>query len=250
MFLTGSDNVFAVVTGGNRGIGLAVVKRLVSCGYYCLVAARSETEEIKSLAQDGKAEFFACDISDKASREALKIRLEQEEKIDLLVNCAGVAPKVRRDMLEISEEDFDYVLDINQKGTFFVSQIAANIMKNQHSGRIVFISSLSSYTASVERAEYCISKASISMYTKLFAARLAEYGISVFEVSPGIIETDMTKCVKGKYEALIDGGLTPVKRMGQPDDVAAAVEAAASGKLDFCTGTVINADGGFSVRRL
>lgn len=242
--------MFAVVTGGSRGIGLAVVKRLVSCGYKCLVAARSESEEIRLLAEEEKAEFIACDISDKSSREMLKARLEQEEKIDLLVNCAGVAPKVRRDMLEISEEDFDYVLDINQKGTFFVSQIAANIMKNQFSGRIVFISSLSSYTASVERAEYCISKASISMFTKLFAARLAEYGISVFEVSPGIIETDMTKCVKGKYETLIDGGLTPVKRMGQPDDVALAVETAASGKLDFCTGTVINADGGFSVRRL
>ena len=242
--------MFAVVTGGNRGIGLAIVKRLVLAGYKCLVAARSETDEVRSLVNEGKAEFVACDISDKASREALKARMEKEEKIDLLVNCAGVAPKVRRDMLEISEDDFDYVLDINQKGTFFVSQAAANIMKEQKSGRIVFISSLSSYTASVERAEYCISKASIAMYTKLFAARMAEYGVSVFEVSPGIIETDMTKCVKGKYDALIDGGLTPIKRMGQPDDVAAAVEAAASGRLDFCTGTVINADGGFSVRRL
>lgn len=242
--------MFAVVTGGSRGIGLAVVQRLVGCGYRCLVAARSKTEEISELEKAGKVDFITCDISDKASREALKNRLQQEEKTDLLVNCAGVAPKIRRDMLEISEEDFDYVLDINQKGTFFVSQAVANIMKEQQSGRIVFISSLSSYTASVERAEYCISKASISMFTKLFAARLAEYGISVFEVSPGIIETDMTKCVKGKYENLIGGGLTPVKRMGQPDDVAAAVEAAASGMLDFCTGTVINADGGFSVRRL
>ncbi len=242
--------MFAVVTGGSRGIGLAIVKRLVACGYKCLVAARTETDEIQSLAEKGKAEFLACDIADKVSREKLKARLEQEEKVDLLVNCAGVAPKVRKDMLEISEDDFDDVLDVNQKGTFFVSQIVANIMKNQRKGRIVFISSLSSYTASVERAEYCISKASISMYTKLFAARLAEYGISVFEVSPGIIETDMTACVKGKYEALIDGGLTPIKRLGQPDDVAAAVETAASGKLDFCTGTVIHADGGFSVRRL
>jgi len=242
--------MYAVVTGGNRGIGLAVVRRLVDCGYKCLVAARSETDEVKKLVAAGNAEFISCDISDKESREALKEKMEQADSIDLIVNCAGVAPKIRRDMLEISEEDFDYVLDINQKGTFFVSQAAANIMKNQMSGRIVFISSLSSYTASVERAEYCISKASISMYTKLFAARLAEYGISVFEVSPGIIETDMTKCVKGKYEALIGNGLTPIQRMGQPDDVAAAVEAAASGKLDFCTGTVINADGGFSVRRL
>ena len=242
--------MFAVVTGGSRGIGLAVVKRLIDCGYKCLVAARSETDEIKALAAEGKAEFIKCDISDKADRENLKARMEKENAVDLLVNCAGVAPKIRKDMLEITEEDFDYVLNINQKGTFFVSQAAANIMKNQGFGRIVFISSVSSYTASTERAEYCISKASISMFTKLYAARLAEYGVSVFEVSPGIIETDMTKVVKGKYEKLIDGGLTPIKRMGQPDDVAAAVEAAASGKLDFCTGTVLNADGGFSVRRL
>lgn len=242
--------MFAVVTGGNRGIGLATVKSLVSCGYKCLVAARSETDELNALVKDGKAEFISCDISDKADREKLKSRLEKEKNVDLLVNCAGVAPKVRTDMLLINEDDFDYVLNINQKGTFFVSQTVANIMKKQKSGRIVFISSLSSYTASVERAEYCISKASISMYTKLFASRMAEYGVSVFEVSPGVIETDMTKCVKGKYEELIDNGLTPVKRMGQPDDVATAVECAASGKLDFCTGTVINADGGFSVRRL
>lgn len=242
--------MFAVVTGGSRGIGLAVVKRLIDSGYKCLVAARSETDEIKVLAAEGKAEFIKCDISDKADRENLRARMEKEKTVDLLVNCAGVAPKIRKDMLEITEEDFDYVLNINQKGTFFISQAAANIMKNQGFGRIVFISSVSSYTASTERAEYCISKASISMFTKLYAARLAEYGVSVFEVSPGIIETDMTKVVKGKYEKLIDSGLTPIKRMGQPEDVAAAVEAAASGKLDFCTGTVLNADGGFSVRRL
>ena len=242
--------MFAVVTGGSRGIGLAVVKRLIESGYKCLVAARSETDEIKALAAEGKAEFIKCDISDKADRENLRTRMEKEKTVDLLVNCAGVAPKIRKDMLEITEEDIDYVLNINQKGTFFISQAAANIMKNQGFGRSVFIRSVSSYTASTERAEYCISKASISMFTKLYAARLAEYGVSVFEVSPGIIETDMTKVVKGKYEKLIDGGLTPIKRMGQPDDVAAAVEAAASGKLDFCTGTVLNADGGFSVRRL
>lgn len=242
--------MFAVVTGGNRGIGLAIVKRLVSSGYKCLVVARSETDEIKELINIGKADFFACDISDSVARDKLRSELEKQEKIDLLVNCAGVAPKIRKDMLEITEEEFDYVLNINQKGTFFVSQSVANIMKKQQDGRIVFISSLSSYTASVERAQYCVSKASISMYTRLFAARMAEYGVGVFEISPGIIETDMTKCVKEKYETLIDGGLTPIKRMGQPDDVASAVEAAASGKLDFCTGTVINADGGFSVRRL
>ena len=242
--------MYAVVTGGNRGIGLATVKKLTESGYRCLIAARSLTDEVRSLVEGNKADFIPCDISDKGARAELKNRIDKIEKIDLLVNCAGVAPKVRKDMLTISEEDFDYVLNINQKGTFFISQIVANKMAQQKSGRIVFISSVSSYTASVERAEYCISKASISMFTKLFAARLAEFGIGVFEVSPGIIETDMTKCVKEKYERLIDSGLTPIKRMGQPEDVAAAVDAIAAGGLDFCTGSVINADGGFSVRRL
>lgn len=242
--------MFAVVTGGSRGIGLAVVKELVSQGYKCLIVARKTTEEAERLEAEGKAEFLACDIGSAECRAELKSRIEKEGKIDILVNCAGVAPRVRRDMLEISEEEFDFVLDINQKGTFFVSQIAANVMKEQKSGRIVFISSLSSYTASPERAQYCVSKASISMYTKLFAARMAEYGVSVFEVSPGIIETDMTACVKEKYDRLIEGGLTPINRIGQPEDVAKAVGCAASGALDFCTGTVIQADGGFSVRRL
>lgn len=250
MFWEKSDNMYAVVTGGSRGIGFGIVKSLTALGYRCLIAARSLSDEAKALIESGKADYLPCDISDEKSRESLKEYLSELESVDLLVNCAGVAPKIRRDMLEITPDDFDYVLNINQKGTFFVSQLVANIMKNQGKGRIVFISSISSYTASVERAEYCISKASISMYTKLFAARLAEYGIGVFEVSPGVIETDMTKCVKGKYEALIDGGLTPIKRMGQPEDIAKAVEAVALGNLDFCTGTVIQADGGFSVRRL
>lgn len=240
----------AVVTGGTRGIGLAVVKKLIECGYYCIAVSRKETDGIKALCDEGKAEFFACDIGSASDRQALSAFLSEKGTVDLLVNCAGVAPKVRHDMLEMTEEEFDYVLNINQKGTFFVSQTAANIMKNQRSGRIVFISSLSSYTASPERAQYCISKASISMYTKLFAARMAEYGVSVFEVSPGIIETDMTACVKEKYDRLISEGLTPVDRIGQPEDVALAVSAVAEGKLDFCTGTVIQADGGFSVRRL
>lgn len=242
--------MLAVVTGGTRGIGLATVKKLVEDGYYCIAVSRKETDEIKMLSSDGKAEFFACDIGDSESRQKLADYLNSKGKIDLLVNCAGVAPKVRHDMLEMTEEEFDYVLGINQKGTFFVSQTVANIMKKQMCGRIVFISSLSSYTASPERAQYCISKSSISMFTKLFAARMAEYNVSVFEISPGIIETDMTSCVKEKYEGLIAEGLTPIGRMGQPEDVADAVSALADGKLDFCTGTVIQADGGFSVRRL
>ncbi len=242
--------MLAVVTGGSRGIGLAIVKELISNGYKCIVASRKSTDVLNELVASGKAEFIECDISSKESRENLTARLEAVGKVDMLVNCAGVAPKVRKDMLEITEKEFDYVLDINQKGTFFISQSVANIMKKTNSGRIVFISSISSYTASPERAQYCISKASISMFTKLFAARMAEYGVSVFEVSPGIIETDMTACVKEKYDNLIAGGLTPINRIGQPEDVAKAVGSISGGSLDFCTGTVIQADGGFSIRRL
>lgn len=242
--------MLAVVTGGSRGIGLAIVRELINNGYKCIVASRKSTDALNELVSLGKAEFIECDISSKESREKLASHLDETGKVDMLVNCAGVAPKVRRDMLEITEEEFDYVLDINQKGTFFVSQAVANIMKKTNSGRIVFISSLSSYTASPERAQYCVSKASISMYTKLFAARMAEYGVSVFEVSPGIIETDMTACVKEKYDNLIADGLTPINRIGQPEDVAKAVGSISTGSLDFCTGTVIQADGGFSVRRL
>lgn len=242
--------MIAVVTGGTRGIGLAVVKKLVADGYYCIAVSRNETPEIAELREKGLADFYSCDIGNTDDRAGLAEHLEKLKDIDLLANCAGVAPKVRHDMLDMTEEEFDYVLGINQKGTFFVSQNVANIMKENRAGRIIFISSLSSYTASPERAQYCISKASISMYTKLFAARMAEFGVSVFEVSPGIIETDMTACVKEKYDRLIADGLTPVGRIGQPEDVALAVSALASGSFDFCTGTVVNADGGFSVRRL
>lgn len=243
-------NKTALITGGSRGIGLAVVKAILNENYDCIIVSRNISDEVVELEKSGHVSFIKADISSSVDRELIKHKIFSLEKLDLLVNCAGVAPKVRKDMLEITEEDFDFVLDINQKGTFFISQAAATKMIQQNSGRIVFITSLSSYTASVERAEYCISKASISMFTKLFAARLAECGVYVFEVSPGIIETDMTKCVKEKYDKLISDGITPVRRMGQPEDVARAVLCCASGNLDFCTGSVINVDGGFSVRRL
>ena len=175
---------------------------------------------------------------------------EKFGKLDLLVNNAGVAPKERKDILELLPEDFDYVADINLRGTFFVTQKFVPLLKENGNSRIVNVSSMSAYTASVNRGEYCISKAGISMITKLFAARLAEYGISVLEIRPGIIETEMTSKVKEKYEKMIDGGLTPIKRMGQPEDIAKCVVSIAKGNFDFCTGTVIDCDGGFNVRCL
>ena len=243
----------AVVTGGSRGIGKAIAEELLKIGYSVVITARNKSGEAEELEKeyDGKVFFVPCDISKDEDRKNLFSFVDGTfSKLDLLVNNAGVAPRERNDILEITPEDFDYLTDINLKGTFFVTQgLAPLLMKNEKS-RIVNISSMSAYTASVNRGEYCISKAGIGMITKLFAARLAEYGVSVIEIRPGIIETDMTSKVKEKYEKLIAEGITPIKRMGQPLDVAKCVASVAEGNFDFCTGTVIDCDGGFNVRRL
>ena len=243
----------AVVTGGSRGIGKAIAEELLRKKYTVIVTARSkgtETDELEKLYSD-RFLFLPCDISDSDSRKNLACFIDDNfGSLDLLVNNAGVAPRERKDILEITPEDFDFLMDINLKGTFFVTQELTPLLIKNEKSRIVNISSMSAYTASVNRGEYCISKAGISMITKLFAARLAEYGVSVIEIRPGIIETDMTSKVKGKYEKLIAEGITPIKRMGQPLDVAKCVASVAEGNFDFCTGTVIDCDGGFNVRRL
>lgn len=242
----------AVITGGSRGIGKGIAEELLKDGFEVLLTSRNENGvgELREK-YPGKVHFFACDISDTQSVDNLVAYAEEKfGKIDLLVNNAGVAPKERKDILDITPDDFDFVLDINLKGTFFVTQKFVPLLRKNEKSRIVNISSMSSYTASVNRGEYCISKAGISMITKLFAVRLAEYGISVIEIRPGIIETDMTSKVKEKYEKLISEGITPIKRMGQPEDIGKCVSAVAKGNFDFCTGTVIDCDGGFSVRSL
>ncbi len=243
----------AVITGGTRGIGKAIAETLLAKGFDVIISSRSNSAQPDGLCTSypDKAFFFACDISKESDIEALvAFAKEKFGKVDLLVNNAGVAPKERKDILEITPEDFDYVADINLKGTFFVTQKFTPLLAECKGARIVNVASVSSYTASVNRGEYCIAKAGISMVTKLFAARLAEYGISVIEIRPGIIETDMTAKVKEKYEKLISEGITPIKRMGQPEDVAKCVAAVADGSFDFCTGTVIDCDGGFNVRCL
>ncbi len=243
----------AVITGGSRGIGLGIAKELLQEGFTVFISARSESEEIVKLCEKygDKVNFVPCDISDIGDIEKLVSFVnEKTDKIDLLVNNAGVAPKERKDILEITPEDFGFVTDINLRGTFFVTQKFIPLLRENGTSRIVNISSMSAYTASVNRGEYCISKAGISMITKLFAARLAEYGISVIEIRPGIIETDMTAKVKEKYEKMIENGITPIKRMGKPEDVAKCVSSIAKGCFDFCTGTVIDCDGGFNVRCL
>jgi len=254
----------AIVTGSRRGIGLGIIKALGRKGFFTVVSDIAETVEVQpTLDELGSLnlefDYIKCDILKAQDRKSLfeKI-LDGYGRLDVLVNNAGVAPLERLDILETTEESFDRVLGINLKSTFFMCQSAANIMINlkekkeipDYGPRIVNISSISSYTSSISRGEYCISKAGISMTTQLFADRLAEFSIPVFEVRPGIIVTDMTVEVKEIYEKLIAEGLTPIRRIGYPEDVADCVMAACSGLLDFGTGQVLNADGGFHIRRL
>ena len=247
------NDMVAVVTGGSRGIGRAIAEELLKKDYDVIITSRKKSDEVTELQNTyiNKVHFLSCDISVDEDRKKLASFVgEKFKKLDLLVNNAGCAPRERKDILEITPDDFDYLTDINLKGTFFITQALTPLLITNGKSRIVNISSMSAYTASVNRGEYCISKAGISMTTKLFAARLAEYGVSVIEIRPGIIETDMTSKVKEKYEKLISEGITPIKRMGQPSDVAKCVSAVADGNFDFCTGTVIDCDGGFSVRCL
>ena len=238
----------AAVTGSTRGIGLAIADALTRAGY---LVVRSGTRPM-----DG-ADYIPCDISLVQDRERFFEEIYRRYgRLDVLVNNAGVAPLERLDILETTQESFRRVLDINLGGTFFMCQLAANhIIARQGAPedcppRIINISSISAYASSTSRGEYCISKAGVSMVTQLFADRLAAHGIPVFEVRPGIILTDMTRPVQEKYERMIAGGLTPIRRFGRPEDVADCVLALCSGRLDFATGQVLDADGGFHMRRL
>ncbi|MBQ4051508.1 MAG: 3-ketoacyl-ACP reductase [Oscillospiraceae bacterium] len=252
----------AIVTGSRRGIGLGIAKELLKNGYAVLLCATAEKEAVTDLMEElnrlGEADYIRCDISVPEDRRKLIAAADEKwGRLDVLVNNAGVACAVRLDVLETTEESFERLMRINLEGTFFMCQLGANKMIEMkkrgladYTPRIINISSISAYTSSVSRGEYCISKAGISMTTQLFADRLAEEGIPVFEVRPGIILTDMTAVVKDKYEKLISEGITPIRRFGQPEDVAKCVLAACSGMLDFGTGTVLNADGGFHIQRL
>ena len=245
-----------IVSGCARGIGEAVTRLLLDNGYRVTGMSRTDAETVTQKFNSENFRYFKGDLADSDDRTALvKFALDSFGQIDGLVNVAGVAPKVRADLLEMTEESYDFVMDINTKGTLFLTQAVANEMKNNTPenglrGHICNISSLSAYTSSQNRGEYCVSKAGVSMITKLFADRLAEYGIPVNEIRPGIIATDMTEGVKGKYDALIDGGLLPIKRWGTPEDIAAAVLSILSGGLPYMTGQSIDIDGGFHLRRL
>ena len=241
----------ALVTGVAGGIGFATAEKLLSEGM-AVVGMDVLPEMPRAL--EGDFVYFSGNLADANSRENyVKFALDTYGRIDVLVNVAGVAPRVRADILEMTEESYDFVMNINTKGTLFLTQLVANQMKNnegENKGYIVNISSMSGYTSSTSRGEYCISKAGVTMITKLFADRLAEYGILVNEIRPGIIATGMTDKVKAKYDALIDGGLLPIKRWGQPSDIANAVYALCSGNLPYVTGQSVDVDGGFHIRRL
>ncbi len=248
----------AIVTGGTRGIGFGIVKKLYSEGFKVIALSRNNTKEIEDLNKEsnGDVDFKSLDISDlKSINSIVKSITEEHGRIDVLVNNAGVAPRERNNILEMTPESYDFVMDINLKGTFFMTQAVANAMidqeKTEFPSKIVNVSSMSAYTSSTNRGEYCISKAGISMVTTLFADRLAEEGIMVYEVRPGIIKTDMTSTVESKYDTLIkEEGILPIRRWGKPEDIANVVNLLCSPEMTYSTGDVINVDGGFHIRRL
>lgn len=240
----------AIVTGILGGIGKASALRLCQSGYAVVGMSRTDSPDLSDF--DGyDITYVKGDISDADSREKLVKTASERGELSVLVNVAGVAPKVRRDILEITEESYDFVMGINTKGTLFLTQLVAKeMLRHGKGGSIVNISSCSAYTSSVSRGEYCVSKAGLSMITKLFADRLASEGITVNEICPGIIDTAMTAPVKEKYDKLISDGLVPLGRWGQPDDVAKAVLALCDGTFGYTTGQSFIIDGGMHIRRL
>jgi 3-oxoacyl-[acyl-carrier protein] reductase len=243
-------NPTAIVTGASRGIGRAIATELAKT-HQVIATYRGRQDAAESLKAETGCEIFQCDIGSRADREALiAFAREKFPKLDLLVNNAGMAPRERRDLLDATEESFDELISTNLKGPHFLTQSAARWMTEHNDGRIVFVTSISSYTASVNRGEYCVSKAALSMTVALYAQRLAECGIKVFEIRPGIIRTDMIAKVEKVYDDKIAAGLLPQRRMGEGSDVANAVRAIASGLLDYSTGQILNVDGGFSLRSL
>ncbi len=252
----------ALITGASRGIGRGIAAQVAGVGYDVVVNYAGNREaalETKALVEQAGRRAEVCQANVARQEDAGRLvgfAVETFGRIDLLVNNAGIAPRVRADLLEATPESFDEVLATNLRGPYFLTQTVAHRMVEMirggiiPAGRIVNVSSISAYTSSPSRGEYCVSKAGIHMMTKLFADRLAEHGITVNEVQPGIIETDMTGPVRAKYDKLIGEGLTPIRRWGKPEDVGRAVAAIAAGYFDFTTGAAIPVDGGFHLRRL
>ena len=258
------DNPVALITGGSRGIGRAISLELARAGYAILVNFNENLEAAEETRQAIETigvpvDINQSDITARSHRDLLvEFTMQRFGRIDMLVNNAGIAPLERKDILETEEESFDRVLNANLRAPYFLTQRVAremmNLISNERIERaaIVNISSLRSYTAAANYGEYCISKAGLSMVTKLFAVRLAAQGINVYEISPGIIETDMTakESVRNYYNAKIAAGLTPINRWGKPEEVALAVAAIAKGQFPFSTGAVFHVDGGWHLREL
>lgn len=247
-----------LVTGGQQGIGLGIAQALASQGFRLAIASRSGPEEtsvreaLTALGPD--ARYYRHDLSDLAAIPEFLDRIEAEQgALGALIQNAGVAAKVRGDMLDITPENFDWIMGINLRGAFFLAQAVAKRMlatQSPHYRSITFVTSVSAQMASPERADYCISKAAAGMAAQTLALRLAPHGIGVFELRPGIIETGMTAGVKDKYTTRIEGGLVPMGRWGQPSDIGQAVIPLVSGQMAFATGAVIPVDGGLSIERL
>jgi 3-oxoacyl-[acyl-carrier protein] reductase len=255
----------SLVTGAGRGIGRGVAIELAKLGHAVVInyaGNAGAAEECLRLVREAGGDGITAraDVSVSTDRERLvQETLDAYGRIDLLVNNAGVAPSVRADLLEASEESFDRLININLKGPYFLTQLVARRMIEQAQRgdvkafglpRIVTITSVSAYAASINRGDYCVAKAGLAMMTALYAARLAEYGVNVYELRPGVIATDMTEGVKEKYDRMIEQGAWPIRRWGQPEDIGRAVAAIARGDFPYSTGEVINIDGGFHLRTL
>jgi 3-oxoacyl-[acyl-carrier protein] reductase len=258
-----NEKKVALVTGGSRGIGLGIAAALAKSGFDLAINGRREAEDVEEAldhlkSAGAKTLYIRGDVADRGAREQMLKDIEKEfGRLDVLVNNAGVAPDVRADLLDATEESFDRLMAINLKGPYFLTQGVARWMVSQSKaggkgwrGCIINISSVSATVASVNRGDYCITKAWIAMASQLWAARLAEFGVDVYEIRPGIIATDMTAGVTEKYDRLIDGGLTIEKRWGTPEDVGRAAAVLARGDLPYATGQVLHIDGGMTVARL
>ncbi len=252
----------ALITGGTRGIGLGIAEALADEGCHLALCGRRSPEEVQDvldqLEERGPDVFYAvCDVSNlDAHAELLDAVRTRFGRLDVLVNNAGVAPNERNDLLEATPQSFDRVLDINLRGPYFLTQHAANWMVEQrradapYEGCIINVTSISSTVASPNRGEYCISKAGLTMATRLWAVRLAEYGIPVYEIRPGVIRTDMTRGVEAKYDRLIRDGLTLQPRWGTPADVGKAAALLVRGDMPYSTGETLMVDGGMTIDRL
>jgi NAD(P)-dependent dehydrogenase (short-subunit alcohol dehydrogenase family) len=252
----------ALITGGSRGIGLGIARQLAGKGFSLAINGVRDVSQVEAVlaefsSQGIEAGYYPGNVGSAEDRQQVVDSVVSEMgRIDVLVNNAGVAPRERKDILQTTEESFDHVMGINLKGTFFLSQMVANLMIRQKKENpeafhcIINITSISATIASVNRGEYCISKAGTGMVTSLFAARLGEFDIPVYEIRPGIIKTDMTAGVKEKYDRLLENDLCVQARWGEPDDVGKVTASLAEGNFPYSTGQVIMVDGGLSLPRL